>query len=246
MAASLASRRTASQLELEVDLWRPCFSTVPRSASQRTASVLIADEPRTRGRKATLGGSRLRLRSRGGVAPERFLGSPWRSSSPIYQRSRPQRPKNQISFFGAKDRRSFHFKMAVDCPPTLGTLDPNICKKYSCTSCTVKVYLDWSGLYSHFHKRPPIIVNSLKELPYKKNKNILCSKNCVIDGKVAKSPRDKITHKTKSPTVMKKDKITHLEITQGQDHPKDQITQKTKSPKRPNHPLQCKKTKSPT
>ncbi len=50
------------------------------------------------------------------------------------------------------------------------------------------------------------------------------------EGKVAKSPRDKITQKTKSPTVMKKDKITHLEITQGQDHSKDQITQKTKSP----------------
>ncbi len=70
MAPSPASRRTASQLELEVDLRRPCFSTVPRAASQRTASVLIADEPRTRGRKATLGGSRSRLRSRDGVAPE--------------------------------------------------------------------------------------------------------------------------------------------------------------------------------
>ncbi len=66
------------------------------------------------------------------------------------------------------------------------------------------------------------------------------------NGKVAKSPRDKITQKTKSPTSMKKDKITHLEITQGQDHPKDQITQGTKSPKIQYLPFSFMKTKSPT
>ncbi len=57
----------------------------------------------------------------------------------------------------------------------------------------------------------------------------------ISPGKVAISPKDKITQKTKSPTPMKKDKITHLKITQGQKHPKDQSTQKTKAPKRPKH-----------
>ncbi len=65
-------------------------------------------------------------------------------------------------------------------------------------------------------------------------------------GKVAKSPRDKITQKTKSPTSMKKDKNTHLKITQGKNHPKDKITQGTKSLKRQYLPFSFMKTKSPT
>ncbi len=67
----------------------------------------IADVPGTRGRKATLGGSGSRSRSRGGVAPEGSLGSPRRSSSPRYRRSRPQRPKNRIYFLEQKTRGLF-------------------------------------------------------------------------------------------------------------------------------------------
>ncbi len=74
---------------------------------------------------------------------------------------------------------------------------------------------------------------------------ILVAVAAFVLGKVAKSPRDKISQKTKSPTSMKKDKITHLKITQGQNHPKDKITKGTKSPKRQNLLLSFMETKSP-